>query len=163
MADFGVVEYAAIASAVIAAAGAGTAGTAAIQQGQTAKKASDINAENQRLTAKSAEDVAAQQSADQKMKAKRIIASQITQAGAGGVDPSTGTPLTMEGQTAEFGELDSLRIINNAQRSAWGLQSQADIGEYEGSQAKSASYLNAGSTLLGGVSNAYFGYQKAMK
>ena len=143
----------------LAASGVGAAGV--IQQGQTAKKASEINAENQRKTAISVEDVGAQQAADQKLKAKKIEASQVAQAGAGGVDPATGTPLTMEGLTAEFGELDSLRIINNAQRTAWGLRAQSNIGEYEGSEIEKASYLNAGSSLLGGVSNAYFGSKRA--
>jgi hypothetical protein len=165
----GVGIYAAVAAAMpslttIAAgasiAGAGVAAAGAIQQGDTASKASKANAAAQQATATSEENVGAQKAADQEMKAKKMIASQRAGAGAGGVDPSTGTPLTMESQTAEFGELDKLRIINNASRQAWGLQTQADITGYQGSQQQQASYLNAGSTLLGGVSNAYFGSQR---
>ena len=143
-------------------AGAGVSAVSAYQQGETAKKAADTNTANQNATAISVENQGAQESADQLMKAKRIEASQVAAAGAGGVSPSSGTPLAMEGQTAEFGELDALRIINNASRSAWGLQTQADITSYEGSQQQQASYLNAGSSLLGGMSNAYFGYKKAI-
>jgi len=145
---------------IVMAVSAAVSAAAAIQQGQTARQAANMNADAQRASAISQENVGAQESADQIMKAKRIEASQVAQAGAGGVDPSTGTPLTMESQTAEFGELDSLRIVNNAQRVAWGLQSQANIGQYQGQQMQTGSYLNAGSTLLGAASNAYFGTKK---
>jgi len=147
--------------AVAAVTSAAISAGAAIQQGDTARKAANMNADAQKNTAISVENQAAQQSADQKLKAKRIEASQVAAAGAGGVDPATGTPLTMESQTVEFGELDSLRIINNAQRTAWGYQSQANIGQYEGEQQETASRLNAGATLLGGASSAYFGYMNA--
>jgi len=148
-------------AAAATVAGAGVAAAGAIQQGDTASKASKANAAAQQATATSEENVGAQKAADQEMKAKKIASSQIASAGAGGVDPATGSPLTMESQTAEFGELDKLRIINNASRQAWGLETQADITGYQGSQQQQASYLNAGSTLLGGVSNAYFGSMKA--
>jgi len=146
-----------IASFAATAASVGSA----LQQGQQAKSAADYNAAALRATAISTENVGAQKAADQLMKARRLEASQVAAAGAGGVSPSTGTPLTIEGQTAEMGELDSLRIINNAQRTAWGYQTQANITEMEGEEAQKASYIKAGSTLLGGASSAYYGYKKA--
>jgi hypothetical protein len=147
----------------VAASVAATAvsATVAIEQGITAKATADQNAKNQRQAAISQENVGAQQAADAKLKARKVAASGVAAAGAGGIDPNTGTPLTLAGQTTEFGELDSLRIINNASRTAWGYQAQAGIDEMQGSQAQTAGAMNAGATLLGGASNAYFGYQKS--
>lgn len=141
--------------------GAGVSAAGALKQGQDAKAAGEYNAAALRTTAISEENMGAQKSADRIEKARRLEASQVAAAGAGGVSPSTGTPLKIEGQTMEMGELDSLRIINNAQRTAWGYQTEANIKEFEGGEESKASFVKAGSTLLGGGSNAYFGYQRA--
>ena len=148
-------------AAITGIAGAGIAGASAIQAGQNASTQAKMTAEAQRDTAKSVENAAAVSATNEKLKAKRIEASQIAAAGAGGVSPSTGTPSTIEAQTAEFGELNSLQIINNAQRTAWGYTTQADITQFGGEQEQGASYLKAGSSLLGGVSNAAFGYARS--
>jgi hypothetical protein len=144
--------------AAASVAGAGIAGASAIQQGENSRKQANRTADAQRNTALSVENAAAVSATNEKLKAKRLEAAQVTQAGAGGVSPSTGTPLTIESQTAEFGELNSLQIINNAQRTAWGYNTEADITQFGGDQEKDASYLKAGGSLLGGVSNAAFGY-----
>ncbi len=149
--------YGAAIGATAAVAGAGVATYSAYEQGQSAKSAADANANAQRKTAISQENVGAQQAADAQLKAKRTAAAGVAAAGAGGIDPNTGTPLTLSGQTSEFGELDSLRIINNASRTAWGYQSQAGIDEFQGNQARPAGNTNAGATLLGGTSSAAFG------
>ena len=140
-----------------AAAGTAISAYSAISQGQTAAKAASANAAAQRATALSVENQGAQQAADAQMKAKRVAASGVAAAGAGGVDPNTGTPLTLAGQTAEFGELDSLRIINNASRTAWGYNAGASIDQFQGGQAQTAGYIGAGGSLLSGAGNAYFG------
>ena len=141
--------------------GTAVSATAAVEQGQTAKKASDANAAAQRATAISTENQGAQQAADATLKARRIAASGVVAAGAGGVDPTTGTALTLSGQTAEFGELDSLRIINNASRTAWGYNAGASIDQFQGAQAQTAGYLKGGSSLLSGAGSAYFGGAQA--
>jgi hypothetical protein len=141
--------------------GAGISATSAIEQGQSAKAAADANAAAQRQTAISTENVGAQQASDKQLATRKLIATQVASAGAGGIDPSTGTPLTIEGQTAQMGELDSLRIINNAQRTAWGYNTQANIDEFQGSAAQTAGTLNAGGTLLSNAGNTYFGGAKA--
>ena len=151
----------AAAALVVSAIGAATSAYGAVQQGQNAKKAADANAAAQRATAISGENQGAQQAADAQMKAKRTAASGVAAAGAGGIDPNTGTPLTLSGQTAEFGELDSLRIINNASRTAWGYNSQAAIDEFQGKQAQTAGYFKAGATLLSSAGSAYFGGAQA--
>jgi hypothetical protein len=158
MADFGIGEIAAL---VLSATGSAVSATAAIGQGQAAKSAADANASAQRQTAISAENSAAIQASDKQLATRKLIATQVASAGAGGIDPSTGTPLTIEGQTAQMGELDSLRIINNAQRTAWGYNTQANIDEFQGSAAQTAGMLNAGGTLLSSNGNTYFSGAKA--
>jgi hypothetical protein len=144
-------------AAVAAVAGSALGAAGTLQQGETAKKVGEANAFNMRIAAKSAGDVGAQKASDRIQKAKELAGSQAAAAGAGGIDPFTGTPLKVQGETTEFGELDALRIVNNASRQAWGLESEADIAAYEGTQEQQASYLSAGSQLLGGASKAYFG------
>lgn len=140
--------------------GAGLSAYSAVAQGDATKKAADQNADLQRKTAISTENAAAGVAADRIQKARLLAGSQVASAGAGGVDPVTGTPLTLEAQTMQKGELDSLRIISNAQRTAWGYEAQGNIDEMQGDNAQTAGYMNAGSSLLGGLSKAsqpYFG------
>ncbi len=144
-------------AAGMAAIGAAVSAASAISQGQSAKSTADYNAAAQQATAKSIQDKGAADAADQRLKTQRLVGTQIANAGAGGIDPNTGSPLTVEGQTKEWGELDALRIINNAQRSAWGYTTQAGITSYQGGQQQTAAYATAGSTLLGGASKAYYG------
>lgn len=141
--------------------GAAVSVFSAIIQGQNVNTQAKMTADAERNTAISVENAAAVSATNEQMKAKRIEAAQVTTAGAGGVSPSTGTPLTIESQTEEFGELNSLQIINNAQRTAWGYDTQADITQFGGEQEKDASYLKAGGSLLGGISNASFGYARS--
>jgi hypothetical protein len=141
--------------------GAAVSAFSAIMQGQNVNTQAKMTADAERNTAISVENAAAVSATNEQMKAKRIEAAQVTTAGAGGVSPSTGTPLTIESQTEEFGELNSLQIINNAQRTAWGYDTQADITQFGGEQEKDASYLKAGGSLLGGISNASFGYARS--
>ena len=150
--------YVAVSMAVI---GAGISATSAIEQGQASKSAADANATAQRQTAISTENAAAIQASDKQLATRKLIATQVTAAGAGGIDPSTGTPLTIEGQTSQMGELDSLRIINNAQRTAWGYQSQASIDEFQGSAAQTGGAMSAGGTLLSSAGSTYFGGKTA--
>jgi peptidyl-tRNA hydrolase len=153
----------AAAALVVAAVGTAVSTYGAVQQGQNAKAAAKANADYQKKAAVSAENVGAQQAADKTLETRRVMGSQIASAGAGGIDPNTGSPLAIGTQTAQMGELDSLRIINNAQRTAWGYQTQAGIDEWQGDKAATAGYFNAASTALGGASNAYFGYKGATK
>lgn len=154
------VIYAGVAASV---AGSAVSAASAIDQGQKARTQANMTADAQKNTAISVENQAAAVASNEKMKARRIEASQVAAAGAGGVSPSTGTPLTVETQTAEFGELNSLQIINNAQRTAWGYNTEANITQFGGEQTQDASYLQAGGSLLGGASSAAFGYAGAEK
>lgn len=146
-----------ISFSVLAAVGTGVSAFGAIKQGNDARAAANYNANAQRQTAISVENQGAQAAADQIQKGRKVEASQIAAGAASGIRTDTGTALTLSGETASFSELDSLRITNNAVRQAWGYQTQANLDEWQGKQTQQASYLQAGSTLLTGTSNAYFG------
>lgn len=114
----------------------------------------------QRQTAINIENKGAQEAADQRLKGRKIEASQRAAAAAGGVDVNTGTAGQLQHETSTFSELDALRITNNAARQAWGYQTQAGLDEWQGKQAETGSYISAASSLLGGASKGYFGYKQ---
>lgn len=147
--------------AAVMIAGAAVSATAAVQQAQAAKAAATASANFQRQAALSVQNQGADKAADQVQTGRRIAAQQVAAGAANGVRTDTGTPLALSGETAGFAELDALRITNNAQRQAWGYQTQADITTAQGNEAQTAGYMNAGSTLLSSASNAYFGGAKA--
>lgn len=147
----------AVAAVVASIAATAVSATAAIEQGQAQKDTANANAEAQRKAAISTENAAATQAYEKKQEARKIAAAGTAAAAAGGVDPTTGTALTLDTQTIGYGELDQLRIINNAQRTAWGYQAQGSIDNLQGNQAALGGYVQGGATLLGGASRAYFG------
>ena len=57
-----------------------------------------------------------------------------------------------------MGELDALRIVNNAQRQAAGLKAQSELEVFRGNAAQQAGYFNTAGTALGGIGNAAAGY-----
>lgn len=80
--------------------------------------------------------------------------------GAGNLDVNTGSPADVRGSTASLGELDALTIRNNAARQAYGYAtqsqsfgSQAALDTAAGSQALTAGYIGAGTSLLSGASS----------
>jgi len=83
-----------------------------------------------------------------------MTARQNAVMSAGGVDASTGTPLDLQTETAGIGELDALRIVNNAQRQAAGYQAQAGLERFRGDAARTAGYFGAAGSILGGVGSA---------
>jgi hypothetical protein len=148
---------AAIALAV-SAIGAGVSTYSSIASGESQKEAADYNAEVGRQKAKDSMQRGAIEGAAQQDKARRIAAAQAEGAAMSGVRLDTGTPLSLMTETAGLGELDKLRVINNAQREAWGYQAQSNLDEYQGKAAQRAGYLNGAGTFLGSASSAAGSY-----
>ena len=145
---------------VAAVAGAGLSAYSSYQQGQTAKAAAEYNQEMQVRAAKDATARGAIAAAEHRDKVRRLIGEQAASFGASGVSLASGTPLKIMEETAGLGELDALRILNNAQREAAGYSAQSVLTDYEGKQAKKAGTISAGASLLSGASSAYYGYKK---
>ena len=146
-----------------------------IQAGQAAKQAGDYNSavarNNEIIANRQAEDaikrgdIAAD---EQRRKVARIGGAQKAAIGASGVALDSGTALDIFGDTAAFGELDALTIKSNATREAYGYQVQgmnfaadAAMQRVRGNNAQRASYIQAGSTLLGGAAQGGNMYMRA--
>jgi hypothetical protein len=143
-----------------------TAATAAVsaygayQQGQTAKKISNYNAQTAEYSAEDAMKRGSLEADQQRARARQIAASQRA---ASGVESDTGTFGKVLEQTATMGELDARTIEANAMREAWGLRSQSKISQYEGASRAQAGALEGFGTLLGGAAKTYGLYQPKPK
>lgn len=81
-------------------------------------------------------------------KVRRIISRQNAAFSAGGVDSGSGSALDVQAETAGMGELDALRIMNNAQRQSDYLNDQAEFQKYQGREAWLASRAGAAGALM---------------
>ena len=131
------------------------------QSGQSEKQAADYNAKMMEQSAQDTIQRGADSAAEHRQKVKKMISSQVVGYAASGVDPNTGTPLDVGVETAGMGELDALRIVNNAQREAWGLNTQASLVRYRGKMAGRAGTMNAVGSILGGASEGVGMFAKA--
>lgn len=133
-------------------------GYSAYQAGENAEDVADYNAEMQRRTADDALQRGALEAADKRQQTRQLIARQHAVQAASGFDTSQGTALDIMTETAGMGELDALKILNNAQRQASGLKASADLEIYKGNAASNAGKMNAaGSALSGAATAAYYG------
>ena len=147
----------AIVSAVIALIGVAASTYAAYEQGETQQKFAKYNAkvaENQAA----GERMRAEFTANQQREAhRRTIATQRAVYGTSGVEMS-GSPLLVIADSARQAELDAQIILAGGEARGIGFEAQAALSRFQGRQASTAGYVNAGSTLLSGASNAAFRY-----
>lgn len=94
-------------------------------------------------------------------KTRAALASTLATQGASGVDVNSGSSVDVRASEAKLGMLNSLNIRSEAAKQAYGFQSQS--ANYTGQSALDKSqkvsdeiggYLNAGSTILGGIGKA---------
>lgn len=62
---------------------------------------------------------------EQREKTSRLIGKQRTIAAASGLSVSSGTTLDVFGETASMGEWDAQKILGNAEREAYGYETQS--------------------------------------
>jgi len=163
------VAYVAVATAVIGTAMSGYAmysqGQAAKKQGEYQAKVAEANAEATRLAGLDAQNRGAQEAADKREDARRLSARQRVM--ASGIDPDSGTMDLMQDETTTLGNLDALKVFNNAQREAYGLNvernnylAQASGSRMAGADAARAGTIGAAGSLLSGASQtAFMGYK----
>lgn len=149
------------------AIGAGVSAYSAIEQGNAASSAANYQAQvarNNQIIADQNAQVALQQG-EQQVNAKQeqtaqVISQQRAITAAAGVDPNQGSSARIQGDTAALGALDVNTIRNNAQRTAYGFQTQgmnfadnASLLQSQSSQASSAGALGSFSSIIGGASS----------
>lgn len=138
-----------------------------IQQGKTAQKQANYQAEvarqNQALSEQqaSAERMAGYEEAQAtRRRAATLIGSQRAAAGASGAVVDFGSNLDLQADTAAQAEMDAINAYNkgidsayNSQIQAWNYGQQAAGYQAQGKAAKQAGYLNAAQTALGGIAD----------
>ena len=133
-----------IASTVIAAGGA-------VAQGVAANNAGKANARVQEIMAADAIKRGNADEASQRRITKSALGKQRARFAASGAEANTGSAAEIQADTAEFGELDALRIRNNAEREAFALEAGAAISRSSGKNALLSGVLKAGGSLIGGA------------
>ncbi|EPM1804087.1 virion core protein, T7 gp14 family [Klebsiella pneumoniae] len=136
-------------------------GLSAYNQYQQGKYTAAVAQQNADVATAQANDAINRGNAEADQRRRETRQRQGTQAaimGATGADMSSGSALDIFGDTAQFGTLDALTTVNNAQREAYGYQVQGMNAIAEGNAAKSQSNAAVTQTLLTAPLKAYGAY-----
>ena len=176
--------YTAATMAIVGVISAGMSAVGQIQQGQAQQQQAefqskmaarnaqiaDRNAQLAEEEGREAKKTAAENATKKRQEAAQIIGAQRAAVGASGAQVDQGAALDLTLDTAEKGELDALAMIEQGNREdfgkridSWNLRNQATGLQLQSSMYKSQSqqntaWLSAGSTLLGGISQAGSNY-----
>lgn len=125
------------------------------------------NAKEQKQNATFAAQEGEQNTAVQQAKTRAAVGGILANEGASGVDVNTGSATDVRSSAAALGELNAINIRADAARTAYGYNVQAvndtaqsQLDKSEASADKTAGYIGAGSTLLGGLASSTDAYQK---
>jgi len=132
----------------------------AVYSGQQQKKMANYQAAQAEADA-DASKAAARVEAERIRKAGREQAAAANAAmAASGVETGEGTALRITSGVTEDAEQDAYQTILNGVNSSSRLQAQAQAARFSGSNASTAGYIDAGSSLLAGGAKAYNGWVK---
>lgn len=152
-----------IAAVISSAVGAGVSAYGVSQQQKAANASAEYNAKVMQRNSEIAKMQGAEatkqgelDAREHRLKVAGIIGSQKSAYGASGVLIDQGSPLDVAMSSAAEGELDAMTIKRNAQRAAYGYQTQALNYEAESSlsrMSKRSVGLATGTSLLTGAAN----------
>lgn len=134
----------------------------AYNQNQQSKYQSAVASQNADIAEAQAQDSINRgnaQAEEVRRRNRQAAGTQTSTMGAMGTDLSTGVSLDILGDTAQFGALDALTTVNNAQREAYGYQVQSTNYEAQSKGVRSAGKANATTTLLTAPLTAYGAYK----
>ncbi len=131
------------------------------QSGRQAAAVASANAESAQAQAQDSINRGNAAADEARRRNRQALGTQIATAAANGADISTGSALDIFGDTAQFGELDALTTVNNAQREAYGFEVQASNYKNQATAAKQQGTVGAVSTLLTTPLQAYGAYKMA--
>ncbi len=100
-------------------------------------KVQEYNAAIARNQAEYTRQAAAAQAIQRRQESERILGTQRARYGASGVDVGAGTPLLVQGETIEQGELDAARELWSGENRAQGFLGQANLSQYQATYARS--------------------------
>lgn len=140
------------------AAGAVTA-YSQYQTGKYNEAVADNNATLAERQAVDAEERGKIEADEHRERVQRIISEQRAGMSASGVEINSGSALDLIVGTREMGELDALRIENNAAREAYGYRSQGMNYKAQGKLDRYAGNTGAVGTALSTAGNAAYQYK----
>ncbi|EHC1244583.1 hypothetical protein K9U00_05615 [Escherichia coli] len=129
------------------------------QQGKYASKVAEANADIATAQAQDSINRGNAQADEVRRRNRQSAGTQAATMGATGADLSTGGALDIFGDTAQFGALDALTTVNNAQREAYGYEVQAANYKAQASASRKQGNMGAFTTLLTAPLQAYGAYQ----
>lgn len=135
---------------------------AASSQRQQSNYASAVANENAKAATEQANDAINRGNAaaeQRRVQMRQQLGTQAATMGASGADLTSGSALDIAGDTAQFGSLDSLTTLNNAQREAYGYQVQSNNFYNQASAATSQGNTAIAQTLMTTPLKAYGAYQ----
>lgn len=137
----------------------GLAGTAistvgAVASGAQQQQMANMQAKAYEQQAQADGQAAAFEAAQEKRKQDLLAAQARAAVGASGV-AAQGSPSEVLAANARQNQLDLKAIQYGSALRQNNLRTQADISRFSGKQAMGASIINAGSTLVSGISNLY--------
>lgn len=141
----------------IAAVGAAAVGaTAAVRQGQAAKKTAEYNADIMAQQADQERQASRQEEREFRDRNRRLLAAGRARSGASGFTMA-GSPLLIAEDMASEVELQALKIRYGGDIKATRLEQQAGITSFEGQQAYNQGTMRAGASLLSSAGKSYGG------
>lgn len=126
----------------------------AIAEGQAQKQAADFNAKVSEQRAISERNAAGVEASDFKRGEMRQVRAAQAARGAAGVTMA-GSPLLVDEATVREVALGSSRIKHGGQVKGTRLEQDAELERMRGKAAETASYIRAGSSLLGSFGRAF--------
>jgi len=140
-----------------ALAGSAVSAMGSIQKGKAEKESADYNAAVRDQQAAADRNVADTESSDYFRKEMRQRAAGIAARGASGVTME-GSPLLVDEATVGEIALGTSRIMHGGERRAKREEQEAALYRKRGENAKTASYYDAGTSLLSGFGKAAKGW-----
>lgn len=130
----------------------------AYNQYQTGKYEASVAKQNAKVAEAQADDSINRGNVEaerRRTQMRQQLGTQAATMAASGGDLSSGSSLDIFGDTAQYGELDALTTVNNAQREAYGYQVQAANYKNQANAARKQGNMGALTTLLTAPINAY--------
>ena len=135
---------------MVMALGAATSAVGSIAAGVSQNNVAKYNAQVAENNATAERQRAAYEAGMIRDNVRRAIGSQRAVGASSGLDISQGTPVAVLGDTAKAGELDVLARLYSGEAAATAYQNDAARFRAEGSAAKTAGFIGAGTSVLSG-------------
>ena len=126
-------------------------------QGDYQQTLADTNAKIANLQAKETLETGDIMASRKNLQTQQQVGAIRAQQGASGVDVASGSAAAVRAGAQGVGAIDELTIRNNAQRQAWGYQTEAEMDTFKGQFAQLTAKAGATQSLMSGGLEAISG------